>query len=75
MSRTRRFYNLPVSGTWKRFNDIFGLFHPFATRCMGHCKGCRDPDKDQKIQRKKRKVEFHRDLNSQWGNPVEYPVY
>jgi len=71
MSRTRRFYNEKVSGSWKRFNDYLGLFHPWAQRCMGRCSQCRDPDKDQKIQRKKRKVEFHRDLASEWGGGQE----
>jgi pyruvate-formate lyase-activating enzyme len=57
MSRTRRFYNLPVRGTWKRFNDILGLFHPFAQRCMGRCRHCRNRRQDQRILRKARTAE------------------
>jgi len=68
MSHTLRFYNRPVRGTWKRFNDIFGLFHPFAQRCMGHCRCHRNGKQDQRILRKARAEDFRREVTAEMAS-------
>ena len=35
--------------------------------CMGRCSFCRDPNKDQKIIRKRRKEEFKLELNKKFN--------
>ena len=41
-------------------NGIY--YHPYAQVCMGHCKMCKDPHKDQHHLRKLRKREFQKIL-------------
>jgi len=65
MSHTLRFYNRPVRGTWKRFRDALGLFHPFAQRCMGRCRNCRNGKQDQRILRKARVEDFRREVTAE----------
>lgn len=60
MTRTRRFYNRGVFGTWARFSMKDSLFHPYALRCMGRCHSCRNPEKDQRRLRKARAAELRR---------------
>lgn len=37
-------------------------YQPYGQICMGHCKNCRDPGKDQRRQRKIRKEDLNREL-------------
>ena len=73
MSRTRRIYNKIVKKA-HRYNVVFhnftnsiheyGLaYHPYRALCMGYCDSCKDPNLDQKHQRKIRKQEFMRALD------------
>jgi hypothetical protein len=71
MSRTRRIYNRIVKKAHRytillsdRAVHRYGfVFHPYRALCMGHCGSCRDPNLDQKHQRKARRQEFMRALN------------
>jgi hypothetical protein len=40
-------------------------YQPHGQICMGHCKTCRDPKKDQKRQRKIRGEDFRRTLKNE----------
>ena len=75
MSHTYRIYNRIVKKA-HRYNVAFhnftnsiheyGLaYHPYRALCMGHCGFCRNPELDQKQQRKERKQEFMRALNEE----------
>jgi len=70
MSRTRRIYNRIVKKAHRYSAEFYNhtihtygfIFHPYRALCMGHCGFCRNPEFDQKHQRKVRKQEFMRAL-------------
>ncbi|MFA5745763.1 MAG: hypothetical protein WCX79_00890 [Candidatus Paceibacterota bacterium] len=71
MSRTLRIYNRIIKkahrytlGLFDRAVHKYGFaFHPYRALCMGHCGSCKNPELDQKHQRKIRKQEFRRALS------------
>lgn len=69
MARTKRVYNDPRSFWFKQFTEHdpatrespgeharrkVAMTH--AQACMGRCKKCKDPKRDQKMETKKRKM-------------------
>jgi hypothetical protein len=46
----------------------YGFFyHPYRHLCMGRCPYCRDHSLNQRIQRKRRKMEFKRMIKQELG--------
>jgi hypothetical protein len=70
MTHTIRIYNRKHIKKAQRYNVDDGLLHvisgiPYSRKslvCMGHCKICRDHNKDQKKIRKQRKEQFRLSL-------------
>lgn len=82
MTRTKRIYNrrlkkaqrrdlsLPncINGVW-----VYKCGIPLTWRsyiCMGMCKMCRDPNKETKLIRKRRKEQLRFDLKSELKKPI-----
>ena len=77
MSRTRRIYNRRLKKAQRRdlslpiyVNGIYinKVGFPYTRRqyiCMGRCKMCRDPNKEQKLLRKRRREQFRFDLKNE----------
>jgi hypothetical protein len=73
MSHTRRIYNNPRIKKAQRFNIDDGEIHlwvgiPFTKRsfiCMGRCKMCRDPNREQRLIRKRKKEQLRFELKSE----------
>lgn len=72
MSHTQRIYNRRLKKAQRRNIDD-GEIHQFAgfplTRrsyiCMGRCKMCRDPNKEPKLIRKRKKEQFRLEPRSE----------
>ena len=74
MSHTRRIYNNPRLKKAQRYNLDDGEIHlgigiPLTRRswiCMGRCRRCRDPNKEQRLIRKRTKEQFRFDLKTEY---------
>jgi hypothetical protein len=73
MSHTLRIYNNPRIKKAQRYNVDDGLMHvivgiPYTYRswiCMGHCRSCRDSNKEQRKFRKQRKEQLRFQLKEE----------
>lgn len=76
MSHTRRIYNNPKLNKAQRFNIDDGEIHlwigiPYTIRswiCMGRCPMCRDPNREPRLLRKRRKEHLRLELKSELEN-------
>jgi hypothetical protein len=48
------------------WRGIFEFYHPYQQICCGRCHYCRDSTMDQKILRKKRKIEFKHEIENEF---------
>lgn len=82
MSRTKRIYNNPRLKKTQRYNLDDGEIHmivgfPYTRRsyiCMGRCKMCRDPNRDQRLVRKRKKQQFRFELKIELANITEHEL-
>lgn len=73
MSRTRRIYNNPRLKKAQRFNLDDGDIHiwigiPYTRKsyiCMGRCSMCRDPNREPRLIRKRKKEQFRFDFKNE----------
>ena len=78
MSRTKRIYNNPrlKAPRYNLDDDIPQIAHgiPYTVRswvCMGHCRHCRDPNKDRRVIRKRNKEQFRLESKLASENLIE----
>jgi hypothetical protein len=71
MSHTKRIYNKKIKKA-QRYNiedinhNMVGFpYVRYGYICMGRCKMCRDSEKDQRVERKRRKEQFNLELRKE----------